>query len=139
MEIQTIEYLEHALSTFIFLLKFGLEALAALTVFWGLLKTLQYTYKMRRTKEWRRPVLEYPMEFSQIRLTFGLWLGLALEFQLAADILSTTISPSFEELGKLAVIAVVRTFLNYFLNKELDTESKEVEYPTPSEGKQPFA
>lgn len=125
MEIQAIENLEHILFTFIFLLKFGLEALAALAVFWGLLKTLQYAYKMKRKKGWRRPVLEYPMEFSQIRLTFGLWLGLALEFQLAADILSTTVSPSFEALAKLAVVAVTRTFLNYFLNKELDTESKE--------------
>jgi len=59
-------------------------------------------------------------------LTFGLWLALALEFQLAADILSTTVSPSFEALGKLALIAVIRTFLNYFLNKELETESEDV-------------
>jgi uncharacterized membrane protein len=125
MEIQAIEDLEHILSTFIFLLKFALEGLAALTIFWGLLRTLQYAYKMRQKKGGRRWILEYPLEFSQIRLMFGLWLALALEFQLAADILSTTVSPSFEALAKLTVVAVIRTFLNYFLNKELDTESKE--------------
>jgi uncharacterized membrane protein len=128
METLGTEGLEHSLSTFIFLLKFLLEALAALTVFWGLLRTLQYAFRMNHRKRGRQPILEYPFEFSQIRLTFGLWLALALEFQLAADILSTTISPSFEELGKLAVIAVVRTFLNYFLNKELEKEGQEIEH-----------
>lgn len=132
METLDIEGLEYSLSTFIFLLKFFLEALAALTIFWGLLRTLQYAFQMNRRKRGRQPVLEYPFEFSQIRLTFGLWLALALEFQLAADILSTTISPSFEELGKLVVIAVVRTFLNYFLNKELEEESEDVKLSTRS-------
>lgn len=41
------------------------------------------------------------------------------KFQLGADIVSTTISPSLEDLTKLAIIAVIRTFLNYFLEKEL--------------------
>lgn len=127
MEALEAEALEHGLFNFIFLLKFVLEALAALTVFWGLFRTLHYAYKMKLKKRGRQPILEYPLEFSQIRLTFGLWLALALEFQLAADILSTTISPSFEELGKLGLIAVIRTFLNYFLNKELEIESKESE------------
>jgi uncharacterized membrane protein len=47
---------------------------------------------------------------------------LALEFQLGADILSTTIAPSPEALTQLAIIAVIRTFLNYFLNKELEKQ-----------------
>ena len=132
METIGIEGLEQSLSTFIFLLKFSLEALAAFIIFWGLLRTLQYAFQMNRRKRGRQPILEYPFEFSQIRLTFGLWLALALEFQLAADILSTTVSPSFEELGKLVVIAVVRTFLNYFLNKELEQESEEVNVSTGS-------
>jgi uncharacterized membrane protein len=55
-----------------------------------------------------------------------MWLALALEFQLAADILSTTVSPSLEALARLAIIAVIRTFLNYFLTKELEAESEEL-------------
>ncbi|MFB6276355.1 MAG: DUF1622 domain-containing protein, partial [Halothece sp.] len=66
--------------------------------------------------------LKYPLNFIQIRLTFGMWLALALEFQLGADILTTTMSPSLDALIQLAVIAVIRTFLNYFLNKELEGE-----------------
>ena len=45
---------------------------------------------------------------------------LALEFQLGSDILSTTIAPSFNELAQLAIIAAIRTLLNYFLQKDLD-------------------
>jgi uncharacterized membrane protein len=46
-------------------------------------------------------------------------LVVALEFQLAADIVGTIISPTTGHLIELGVIAVTRTFLNYFLNKEL--------------------
>ncbi len=57
--------------------------------------------------------------FVPIRLTLARYLSLALEFQLASDILSTAISPSWDEIGKLAAIAVIRTGLNYFLGKEV--------------------
>jgi uncharacterized membrane protein len=66
-----------------------------------------------------------------------MWLALALEFQLAADILSTTISPSLEALGKLAIIAVIRTFLNYFLTKELETEAEDLKGIQLHEGAEP--
>ncbi len=58
-------------------------------------------------------------EFTAIRLTLARYLALALEFQLAADILSTAIAPSWEQIGKLGAIAVIRTALNFFLSKEM--------------------
>ena len=61
--------------------------------------------------------------FVPVRLTLARYLSLALEFQLAADILSTAISPSWDEIGKLAAIAVIRTGLNYFLGMEVKGES----------------
>jgi uncharacterized membrane protein len=59
------------------------------------------------------------VRFVPIRLTLARYLSLALEFQLAADILSTAISPSWDEIGKLTAIAVIRTALNYFLGLEV--------------------
>ncbi len=56
---------------------------------------------------------------EDVRLQFGLWLSLAIEFELAADILKTTIAPSWDEIGKLAAIVVLRTVLNYFLQTEI--------------------
>jgi len=60
--------------------------------------------------------------FIPIRLAFARYLTLALELQLAADILSTSVAPTWDRIGKLGAIAVIRTALNYFLNKELRDE-----------------
>jgi uncharacterized membrane protein len=60
--------------------------------------------------------------FTDIRLTFARYLTLALELQLAADILSTSIAPTWDRIGKLAAIAVIRTGLNYFLSREMRDE-----------------
>jgi len=65
--------------------------------------------------------------FNKVRLTFGRALVLALEFQLAADIIGTAVSPSWDHLGKLGAIAVIRTFLNFFLTRELKEEEQEVQ------------
>ena len=54
-----------------------------------------------------------------IRIQFGSSLTVALELLLAADILATAIAPTWDDIGKLAAIAVLRTALNYFLEREL--------------------
>ena len=56
---------------------------------------------------------------EEIRIHLGLWLSLALELEVAADILRTAIAPSWNEIGKLASIVVLRTVLNYFLQNEV--------------------
>lgn len=73
--------------------------------------------------------------FTPIRLAFARYLTLALELQLAADILSTSIAPTWDRIGKLAAIAVIRTALNYFLSKEVQQEQRE-EGSVPAEPSQ---
>jgi uncharacterized membrane protein len=51
---------------------------------------------------------------------FAVWLILGLEFELAADVVRTVIAPSWEQLGQLGAIAVIRTLLNYFLERDLE-------------------
>jgi len=65
-----------------------------------------------------------PDAFIPIRLTLGRFLALGLEFQLASDVLRTAIAPSFEELGKLAAVAAIRTALNFFLAREIREEQR---------------
>jgi uncharacterized membrane protein len=60
--------------------------------------------------------------FAPIRLAFVRYLTLVLELQLAADILSTSVAPTWERIGKLAAIAIIRTALNYFLSLEIEAE-----------------
>ena len=63
-------------------------------------------------------------DFTAIRLTLARYLALALEFQLGADILSTAIAPSWEQIRNLGAIAIIRTALNYFLSKEMQEEQR---------------
>jgi uncharacterized membrane protein len=65
--------------------------------------------------------------FAPVRLDLGRFLALGLEFQLAADILRTAVSPSFTELAQLAAIAAIRTALNFFLGLEIKEESELVQ------------
>lgn len=58
---------------------------------------------------------------------YGTWLLLGLEFELAADIVGSVISPTWMEIGQLGAIAVIRTFLNYFLEKDLEGAGTEEE------------
>jgi uncharacterized membrane protein len=58
-----------------------------------------------------------------IRLSLAKWLSLALEFLLAADILRTVVAPTWNEIGQLAAIIVLRTALNFFLQRESEHSS----------------
>ena len=60
------------------------------------------------------------------RVQFGSAVAVSLELLLGADVLATAVAPTWDEIGKLAAIAIIRTALNYFLGKEL----KEVKYKT---------
>jgi uncharacterized membrane protein len=59
-------------------------------------------------------------ERHDIWLRYLRWLVAGLTFQLAADIIETSISTSWDAVGRIAAIAAVRTFLNYFLEHDLD-------------------
>ena len=62
----------------------------------------------------------------EIWLRYARWLVGALTFQLAADILESAIATDWQSLVRLAAIAVIRTFLNYFLEKDLK-EGREIQ------------
>lgn len=55
-----------------------------------------------------------------IWLDYGRWLVAALTFQLAADIIESSIYTTWDAIGQLGAIAVVRTFLNYFLERDME-------------------
>lgn len=70
----------------------------------------------------RGAVAGAPPRFTALRLDLARFLALGLEFQLAADIVGTAISPTWDQLGRLGAIAVIRTALNYFLGVEMREE-----------------
>jgi uncharacterized membrane protein len=54
-----------------------------------------------------------------IWLRLSRWLVAALTFQLAADIVESAISMNWESIGRLGAVAIIRTFLNYFLARDV--------------------
>ena len=68
---------------------------------------------------------------NEIRLYLGQYLVLGLEFQLGADILSTAVAPTLDDVILLGAIATIRTVLNYFLSQELERARREEEAARP--------
>src|SRR5438309_10557374 len=69
-----------------------------------------------------RGVRPFPPE--GLRLGLGRSLALSLEFLLGADILRTAVEPSWDEIGRLAAIAAIRTALNFFLQREIAEDAR---------------
>lgn len=64
----------------------------------------------------------------RVWLQYARWLVVGLTFQLAADIIETSVAPSWDDIGKLAVIAAIRTALNFFLEHDLaETQERDQE------------
>ena len=72
---------------------------------------------------------------ENLRLQFGSSVAVALELLLGADVLATAVAPTWNDIGKLAAIAVLRTALNYFLEKELRQLDKKTILITEAEQK----
>jgi uncharacterized membrane protein len=65
-------------------------------------------------------------------LTLGAWLVLGLEFELAGDVVRSVFAPTWRDLGELGAIAVIRTFLNYFLERDLERLVAPGSMPAPA-------
>jgi len=91
----------------------ALEAIAIAIIALGAIEALvdivRVTMRSGATNDDRREVF----------LEFARWLVAGLTFQLAADVVNTSFAPTWDELGHLAAIAAIRTFLSYFLDREV--------------------
>jgi uncharacterized membrane protein len=110
--------MEELLKEFAGSIALGVEVVAVLIIAYGAIEAFLRIL---------RPLFGRPASHGErkaVWLRFGVWLLLGLEFELAADIVRTVISPTWIDLGQLASIAVIRTFLNYFLEKDIEKYSE---------------
>ena len=110
--------LEDFLLEIVVLLKITIESIALLILAFAIVKAV-------RSLVFRNRRMEREIKLAQVRLDLGVALALSLEFLLAADIVATAVSPSWDALGKLAAISAIRTFLNFFLEKEVKELARE--------------
>lgn len=93
---------------------FSLNVIGALITIWGIILALYEFLKKELLHK------EDCLKCNEIiRLKLGSYLVLALEFFIAGDIVKTIITPTWESLGILGAIVVIRTILSYFLTKDL--------------------
>ncbi|MCC0177957.1 DUF1622 domain-containing protein [Waterburya agarophytonicola K14] len=100
------------------LLKIAIESIALVILALAIIKAVQELI-------WRNRRMDREEKLAQVRLDLGIALALSLEFLLAADIVATAVAPSWDALGKLATISAIRTFLNFFLEKEVKELARE--------------
>ena len=89
----------------------ALEILAAIIIALAVLRIISHVHLLMA----REPGTSN----ERIRVQFGTSVAVALELLLGADVLATAVAPSWNDIGQLAAIAIIRTALNYFLAKEL--------------------
>jgi uncharacterized membrane protein len=99
-------------------LHLALEALGAVAIGAGTIASLVRGVQNSRA--------EHRVHFTEMRFELTRYLALALEFQLAADVLETAVAPEWSKIGHLAAIGAIRTALNYFISRELARGRQEV-------------
>jgi len=88
------------------------ELVAVLVITWGVVEAVVRVIR-RLGKHWTL------VEHGSPLINLGRWLVLGLQFTLAADIIKTAVAPTWEDIGQLGAIAAIRTFLNFFLTRDL--------------------
>ena len=104
--------MEFGLAEIIEYVAIAVEVMAILVVVFGsveaFVRVLRLAFRSASEQDRRETYLDY------LR-----WLVGGLTFQLAADIIHTAIAPTWEDLGKVGAIAVIRTFLSYFVGRDV--------------------
>jgi uncharacterized membrane protein len=95
-----------------------IDAMALLVIFVG---TIEVSVKVARASF--RPLGDQVARQAWMR--YARWLVAGLTLQLAADIIETSISTNWQTIGRVGAIAVIRTFLNYFLERDVEQQQRE--------------
>ena len=101
----------------------------ALALFVFLVGTIEVAFKVARASF--KPLGDQLARQAWLR--YARWLVAGLTLQLAADIIETSISTSWQTIGRVGAIAVIRTFLNYFLERDVEQQQRECALPEPAQ------
>jgi uncharacterized membrane protein len=110
-----VEALLHEIAHYVAL---AAEAIAILIIAIGSVEALINIFRVMTTAR------STGVQKRAVWLDFARWLVAALTFQLAADIVGTSFSPTWDEVGRLGAVAVIRTFLSFFLDHEVENTRK---------------
>lgn len=92
-----------------------ISGFGAIVVAWGVVESIK-AFVLIKIKPKEKDAVSAS---EAVRQRLGAHLLLGLEIFIAADIISTAVSPTWEKVGILSVIVIIRTILSYFLRIEL--------------------
>jgi uncharacterized membrane protein len=92
----------------------GAELMAALVIGLAIIRSL-----MAYVRQVFAPAQASVDATESIRLRLGRVLALGLELTVASDILRTAVTPTRQDIVNLGAIVLLRTLLNYFLEREI--------------------
>lgn len=84
-------------------------------IYWGILKALYQFFQAELYKKEEA----HNKSLDQIRLMLGKYLSFGLEIFIAKDIVTTILSPTWQEIERLGAIVAIRIVLNFFLNRDI--------------------
>ena len=84
-------------------------------IYWGILKSL---YQFFQAELYKKQDV-HNKSLDQIRLMLGKYLSLGLEIFIGKDIVTTILSPTWQEIERLGAIVTIRIVLNFFLNRDI--------------------
>ena len=90
----------------------ALELIAIAVITFGAIEAIVGIVRVKMRSEGRR----------EVWMLFARWLVAGMTFQLAADLVNTSFDPTWDQIGHLAAIAGIRTFLSFFLDREMEAK-----------------
>ena len=108
---QTLAVMVQAFNQFFIIIKLLIAFFGTVTIFVGALLAIYRYLHYRFTHQ--------VMDANTIRLDFARSIILGLEFFVAADVIETAIAPDFSSLAILGILVVIRTILNYSMEREI--------------------
>jgi uncharacterized membrane protein len=107
--------------TILLIIQKSISCAGVFVILIGVLVALSQYVLFVLTPSKKKPILD----LNGIRLRLSRMLVLGLEFIVAADLIGTTTAPDYYSVGIVASIVAIRTVLNFTLNREIATLTKE--------------
>jgi uncharacterized membrane protein len=97
------------------IISLGVSVIGALVTIWGVIEAVGGFLSLKMARQGKDEIAG--SEF--LRQKLGAHLLLGLEIFIAADVISSVVSPTWNKVGLLAAIVAIRTVLSYFLRMEV--------------------
>ena len=99
------------------------EIFGSIVIIWGGIESIIYIIKGIVDQQ---KLDNYSLD--KVICILGHKIVIGLDFFLAGDVLSTVITPTWDEIGKLGALVAIRTVVSHFILKEIRAQEKHAKH-----------